>query len=716
MGNDAKPKIKSKAAGDVTEFEIKVQSVKKESSYTIEIVKGGSTAKTLTGTWKDGKETKDGVPIAISGTTATVKWKAEGPEKTAKERAHRAFARVKVTDDKGKELKQQSQEIDVYLDEVEVTAEDDKGPVKGATFKVLLDKKPPKEEVKGKTDDKGKSTVKPIKAGTIGLEFQKPYELDEISERTAATVKAKVVLAKKASIVSPKANAARGAKKEKFLKQYVNLDPASDKKATNFGSQVKVELALKDAVAGDIIYVRQSFKNKSLRSDPSPVGVTTGTGTDSEVIEVKVDAKGKASITVELGKAGGFEVDLEVGGNKKVRDAKLKLVAYRKLFFQASAPPDIKKLPDLALFKQCFGEGGAYCELESLTKEPVALDPTRFPDGSYYEAQHVRNGATGVFLNLGEHNKTKVNQFWKADNAKKGPCFHLVLCNTLMDVGGNKTAKAKAKKGTVLNRWGESFERNVPGVHLTFDAMVFPINLKTGASAFVRGSWKEVGGSRRGSLSEADTEPQFRWGKGSNPRSDLGDYRYMVFVKLPADAVAVTEDGKEVEVELTMVTLDDDYAGFSAINGMTVRTLLIAANAGAQGAVSNVKAMNILIAHELGHGVGQACRLKDNPAKPWDPPPAALDMNKHGWQYDDTVAHSGKHCAFGLSEAEYGAAPATAGAPRVPGTGTVKSFYSLTKTTCVMYGEIDAENPTGTGLFCVKCQPYVQAHDLSSLP
>lgn len=700
MGNDAKPTIKSKAAGDVAEFEIKVQSVKKDSTYTIEIMKGGATAKTLSGTWKDGRETKDGVPITISGTTATVKWKAEGPEKTAKDRAHRVFAQVTVTDDKGKELKHRSQEIDVYLDEVEVEViEDEKGPVKGAAFKLLLDKRA-QETPKGKTDDQGKAKLKPVPNGTIGLEFARPYELCEISEQTAATIKATVVPAKKAAILSPKPNAARGPKKEKYLKQLVNLFP--DDKQPTFGGTVKLEVQLKDGKEGEVVYVKQTFKNKPAGS--GSVGLSGTSGNDGDIKEVTVDAKGKGTVDVYLGQTGGFEIDLEVGGNKKCRDAKLKLVAWRRIYFQVSHIRSVKMPLDLGAVTRCYAE--PFVELvEEKATERTALDPDTHMKDAWIAASLFKPGAEGKLLNVYQEIAGPIDTLWAARSSFSMTKVHIVLCNLCMSPAEEVTIEGVVDKTTRKVRFKEEGEV-VGAMVLSPEKPILGIDLKTGGSPFVSGTWSEVGGSRQGALGAADVDPQFRFGPPQNKRHDL-DHRYIVNVKLPEAAAKVVADGKRVKVTLTMKAVWVEVLGFAARNrDGSHPTVFVASTLGPQATPTNPTALSHLIAHELGHLFKQACRVL-TPEKTEPEPPAGLSSSDHGRQYEG-LGHTGRHCAHGLSDDEYGKSG--------PGTGSLKTFSNLQKATCVMYGDIPwPEKPHGSGMFCKLCLKFIQNQDLSNL-
>jgi hypothetical protein len=161
---------KYKAAGQDATFTVKASQIKANSTYKIEICQAGagtsSILKTLTGTWVDSSSEKDGVPIEISGGTATITWKAEGPPADGDKRSWRVFAQVTFTNDKGKEKKQPSQELEVYNDFVEVEAvRDDGSAIKDAAFKLLVSKK---LHTKDKTGESGKLKLTEVPARRRG--------------------------------------------------------------------------------------------------------------------------------------------------------------------------------------------------------------------------------------------------------------------------------------------------------------------------------------------------------------------------------------------------------------------------------------------------------------------------------------------------------------------------------------------------------------------
>lgn len=678
---------KYKAAGQEATFTVKVKQVKPSSSYKIEICQaGGSTSsvlKTLTGTWEDSSSEKDGCPIEIDGATATIRWKAEGPPADADQRSWRVFAQVTVTDEKGKEKKQPSQELEVYNDFVEVEAvRDDGSAIKDAAFKLLVAKK---VHAKDKTAETGKVKLTEVPGGPVKVEWERPYALEKWVTQKGTAVKAQLTVAKKASIVSPKGT------KKKPHKQHVNL-PADPKIPQN-GTKVTVKLKLEGGVKGDKIYVRQSFgaanskRNDVVRGLSAPQ--TTAWAKEGGITVTLGDKAPEASFEVELGKAGGDLIILEAGGTDQFKDnATVYLQNWRKLWYQISVPKGTDP-PGMQRLVKCMAD--AFVEYEEVAKDRAKIEETDagMPAGSWFDAKHVGGKAGDRYLNVGSSNRDWFHTKYFKKSKAPHQC-HVLYAHAQMDAKADDTkpllveaAKAKEFDWPAGGKaWGGAIK---------FANNVFPMDLKTGASALKSGKWEEVGGARKGNLTDADLFYFFPT-KPAYPE-------YVAF-KLPADGVQALKDGKDVKVTLTVATMAGTYLGeamYDSVKKVTTGKQLIATHAQDKGARTANSTVNDVMAHELGHTLAQVVEAGKEPP--------GLKHADHKRQYTG-MDHSGSHCADGLKDAKFG-----------DGKGSgLKSFAGQAKCKCIMYGENNQAGSGSNGKFCARCKPYLKAQTAESIP
>jgi hypothetical protein len=662
-----------KAAGEDATFTIKVKQVKAGSTYKLEILKttDGTTSaiKTLQGTWKDAKETKDGVPIEISGGTATVVWKAEGPPADGNARAWRVFAQVTVEDDAGKKREQRSQELEVYNDWVEVTAVCDDGKAgKDAGFKVLVNKRP-LEDKKGRTGDDGKKKIEKLPPGKVTLEWEKPYKLDKLLEEKATSLKAQLVPAKRARLITHKGTSA-----SKPFKQWVNL-PA-DAKLIAQGSKAKVQLKLEDGKKGDKLFVKHSFTDgNSKRNDVKLgiVGAKTETWADKGGLVVEVDDKGLATVEVELGKAGGDLVVLEAGGTERCKDIPpVFLQAWRKLWFQLTAPAGLT-LPSLDAMKNALRQACIeYEQAEAVTINEADAD---MPANVWFDSSLFGARAGQRYLVVGGGNAGKFHtRYYKKpkDGQKK---VHVLLCHAYMEPNESyETVKLDVDLKSSILMQGQYH------VGLPVEGKLFRKHLKTGAEAIRTNSqWREIGGEKKGDIAWEDlrvfAEPD---GKG--------------WFRVPAAAHEHVAKGGTVRVVLYIDTHKPSAQGAARKDEGTGERMHIIAMLGPAGPIS-AKAVNILLTHELGHSLQQAAHGTVAPG---------LKLANHPATYEN----DGWHCAHPLQD--------TLAAEKFKElkAGDASGLKNQTACTCVMYGQLlDTLKPGQNVEFCVKCLPFIRAQE-----
>lgn len=671
---------KYKAAGQDATFTVKVKQVKAGSSYKLEICQGGggtsSVLKTLEGTWADSSEEKDGVPVEISGGTATVRWKAEGPPADGEDRSWRVFARVTVTDDKGKERAQTSQELEVYNDWLEVeSVRDDGSTVKEAGFKLLVNKR---THVKESTGEQGKVKVSELPPGPVKLEWQKPYALEKYVDEKGTALKAQLRVSKRASILWPKGS------KKKPHKQLVNLTaaPASPQN----GTKVTVKLKLEDGVAGDKVYVRQSLGPKnSKRNDVTPglAGCRCTEWASEGGVELTLGDKApEVTVDVEVGKAGGDLITLEVGGTNACKDASVTIVNWRKVWYQISAPKGTEPPGMLRLIK-CMAD--AYVDYEEAKADRQKIEETDagMPAGSWYDAKLLGGKAGERYLNVGNTNRQWFHDTYFKKTKAPHQC-HVLYAHTQMDDEGEEMKSVTLSPGDEKEfEWPPTPGTRVTGCTLKYDNNVFPLNLATGAASFNSGVWREHGGAnRRGDLAAADVHCFFP----KHPQH--------IAVKLPADAIDALGKGNDVLVRVFMATMSGTYLGEAM--GATGKQL-IATHVRDKGARTANSTVNDVMAHELGHTLGQAVEAGSEPP--------GLSQADHQRQYTG-MDHQGSHCADGMKAADFG-----------DGAGSgLASFAGQKKCKCIMYGENDQDGSNSNGKFCGRCKPYLMAQTMENIP
>ncbi|MBX3467556.1 MAG: hypothetical protein KF878_11760 [Planctomycetes bacterium] len=671
---------KYKPAGEEATFTIKVKQVKAGSSYTLDIcqvARGSSTVlKSVEGTWADSCDEKDGMPIEISGGTATVRWKAEGPPADGDARSWRVLAKVTITDDKGKKREQTSPELEVYHDWVEVASvRDDGSKVEDASFKLLVNKRSHAKESTGKA---GKVKVADLPPGPLKLEWQKPFALDKYVEEKGTALKAQLRVGKRARLAWP-----RGTQKKPH-RQLVNL--TADAKAPQQGSLVKVQLELEGGVAGDKVYVRHSLSPKNSKRNDVVLGLAGATCTSwapEGGVEVTLGGDApKATVDLEMGKAGGDVVTLEVGGTDQCKDGSVTIQGWRKVWYQISAPAGTEP-PGMQRLIKCMAD--VFVDYEELKADRVKIKEADagMPAGSWYDAKLVGGKAGERYLNVGDYNRVWFHDTYFKKTKAPHEC-HVLYAHTQMDYGAEEMASVTLSPGDEREfDWPPSPGTRVKGHLLKYADNVFPVNVKTGGDAFVSGIWKEKGGAnRRGDLTAADVHCHFP----KHPRH--------VAFKLPADAVDALSKGNDVLVRIFMHTMKGTFLG-EAMGGTGKQ--LIATHVRDKGERTANSTVNDVMAHELGHVLGQAVKSGGEPP--------GLSHADHKRQYTN-MGHQGSHCADGMKDADFG-----------DGAGSgLADFSGYKKCRCIMYGENDQDGSNSNGLFCGRCKPFLMAQAMDAIP
>lgn len=238
-----------------------------------------------------------------------------------------------------------------------------------------------------KTDDAGVVKYPLQKPVPVKTEFVSPFELDSWTKGKALEGRAREAKAKrkpyKAAFFAP---VWKSDKTATVHKQYVNLTGA----VADEGHTLKVKvgpatdkdkppaerLGLKD----DVIHVKVEFRatgseatKNSKRNKPKPCLMVAGTETASPAT-VKLGEDGApAEFEVELGYAGGDEVTIKIGVTDACDDAELKVVTWRKIFYELMVPQSM--VADMGTGPLSDGTQGTVLKQTYLTKIENTLKP-----------------------------------------------------------------------------------------------------------------------------------------------------------------------------------------------------------------------------------------------------------------------------------------------------------------------------------------------------
>ncbi len=651
-------KVKQVAADKVAKLELRINvgSAAKNGdpvTFTIHKVSDDSQLDIVDGTITKGKAVGD--------------WTAKGPEPTGQDRSWRIYYKVVIGVEEAV-----SPELEVYLDSLELTSQDETGAsLADAGFTVFVGK-----DEKGKratTGSSGTFKMTGLPPGEpVRVVWKAPMrQVGDWVEDGAGKKTAKLKKSFKAKLISPEAG---------DHVQWTNL--AVDKKAPERGSKLRVRAGCVDEDGptrkGDVFYVKVTWPDAatlSKRTSPRralPGGKTTDWSGDGvgKTIEIKQDGA-DCVFEVELGMAGLDQVTIEVAGTDTIDDgddAKVVVTNRRKLFFQVTHRDTLAAIPDMQTMADCLDEGAITYERYGLEKVKEADEGV--PAGAFFDGATV--GMAGErLLCIGDHNKKWFHEK-KFKDDKKPIGVHVLFCDVQLDAG---------EKQPLTETF--SFLMDGPTATVSTEERPFPIAMFDGKAAISAASWESdapkghADRGKKGGLSQADFE--------------VNPFEREVKVKLPAPAKDLVGDGsgdkKKVRVRFKIKVAEGFFFGESS----GVKQLL----AMKRRAPTNDKLIDQTdkeicdtMSHELGHTMRQTVKKSTVPP--------GLKLEDHGRHYS-FHGHSGPHCADGMSQGDY---------------DTLESFENKDECTCVMYGEY---NDACTGKFCARCKPFLLAERLESL-
>lgn len=218
-----------------------------------------------------------------------------------------------------------------------------------------------------RTGDDGTATYPLQKPKDVRIEWLTPFELKSWTKGTQTTGREREAKVErkpyKAAFYSPVWKTDKDVTAGKTHKQYVNLSGA----AANEGHLIKLKVgpdidkdkptAERAGQKDDVIHIKAEFRatgvaddKNTKRNKPKPCLKVGGAEvTDGSVKQVKLGADGEpVEVELELGYAGGDEVTIKVGVTNACDDAHLKIVTWRRLYYEFMAPKALEADLDAA--------------------------------------------------------------------------------------------------------------------------------------------------------------------------------------------------------------------------------------------------------------------------------------------------------------------------------------------------------------------------------
>ncbi|MCW8137661.1 MAG: hypothetical protein KIT58_02025 [Planctomycetota bacterium] len=587
----------------------------------------------------------DTISAKVKNKAITADWVAQGPDPDGDEASWEVYYKATC-----KGLETQATKLVVYCDWVEVTSEDEEGnSLPDACFRVTAGQ----ETRERNTGSSGTRKEEYLPPGPIEVEWLKPYHLVEWLEDKGPKRRAKVKKVPPARLVWPPKGAHT---------QWVNM-PEDDAHPEQ-GHVLKVKVTLEGGKAGDKVYAKLTpAEDNSARNDPAPEikdGTTADWCPDGGIEAELSEDDGEVELEVDLGLAGGDVFVLAVGGTQDCDDEALTITNWRRLFYQVTRAPD-SAFPATAVMEAALKD--VFIEYERYHEALIAPDDV--PAGSFMSAGDLGRGS-GKLLVVGDHNIEQLKGKFQDDRAPIGA--HVIVCDAQYDGGEAGSWHEQTIEAEAV------FGRKTLTISDPEDYDVFATAIQNGEASLQAGSaWESLAPSghpdagKRGDL----TADMVVFG--------LGTTRDKVQVVLPPEAAQIVGEGDKASTSAAVrhpvkVTLKLLVARGPFLGEATGKHQLVVR-------LPSDPAMNGVLVHELGHAIKQALAEVA----------PGLSEADHGRTYTEH-GHYGHHCAFGLSDAEFG-----------------EPDFTWKEGACVMFGAGTGEVAINDGKFCERCRPFVLA-------
>lgn len=654
-------KVKQVAADKLAKLELRINvgSTAKNGdpvTFTVHKVSDDSQLDTVDGTITKGKAVGD--------------WKAKGPDPTGPDRSWRVYYKVTIGVEEAV-----SPELDVYLDTLELTSQDeDGGSLADAGFTVYVGKK----DLKGKkatTGSSGTFKMTGLPPGEpVRVEWKAPLrQLGDWVEDGAGKKTAKLKKSFKAKLVFPEAG---------DHTQWINHK--ADKKTPEHGSKLRVRARCVDEDGptrkGDVFYVKVTWPDAatlSKRTSPRRAlegGKKTDWSGDGFGKKVTIKKDGDDCVfEVQLGMAGGDTVTIEVGGTDTVDDgAKVEVKNDRKLYYQITKNKAAAAAPDMTTMAAALAKVGVVYEKYGDATYEEGED--KLPGGAFFDGAEVGRAGERLVC-IGDHNK-KWFHTKKFKDTKKPLGVHVLLCDIQLDAG-SPSPMVEAMSGDL----------DAPSATLRCKKGIpFKTALFDGKAGITSATWKSLA-------------PKKHADHGKKGALSLADFVVNPFTKdikvvLPSPAKDIVGNGSgakhKVQVRFKVKVAAGWFLGEADGDHGNWQLIALQKRASTNDKVESRVDTEVCktMTHELGHTMKQTVRKSTQPP--------GLSAADHKRTYT-AHGHQGPHCADGMSQTDY---------------DSLESFKGQAACTCVMYGE---GRTTVLIDFCARCKPYVVAERLEKL-
>ncbi len=389
-----------------------------------------------------------------------------------------------------------------------------------------------------------------------------------------------------------------GVKEGEDAKQYVNVKTA----AAGNGRERLIEAEVEGGADGTKVFWKvTAAKENSKRSDPKTGVKPDNKGALAEfksgVAEMETAVKGgKASLVLACGLAGGDSFTVEAGLEKGKAAGTVKVVNWRKLYYQLTYHEDLTP-PSMAT---------AMKNLKDVFIEWDAEPPVK----------HKLMGNGKVIV--GNHNAAKFHAFLKSD--KTDQCAHIIFCDKQYDglsVGKNITFSKDADFTTAsasMAMGDKSKTQAVPNP---------PV--QEGAKLLLGGTWSNAKTGKSGTLTDDKTKVTDDIGLATW----LNEQDWQV--DLPKHATPAAASIVKVSMQVTGASGPWGGDGGSAPHNLIVID-------------TNDTIHSMCVMHELGHIMNMTPLAGSYKAPP------GLTLN-HKYAYTG-MGGSGSHCAFEIDTAK----------------------------------------------------------------
>ncbi|MCO5165343.1 MAG: peptidoglycan-binding protein [Planctomycetes bacterium] len=656
-----------------------------------------------------------------------------------------------------------SQELEVYLDWVEISSVDEEDqPLPDVPYKLKVGEL----EREGTTGSAATFREAGLPPGELDFEWRGPYQLVEWVDDKGPTRKAKLKKVHRLKFLWPDPERSGGRRlwfddgtelelQDRFHAHTQRVNLPVDPDAPEQGSRVRLRVvgAEREHVkAGDKAFVKVEWPpedQRSKRNDPARelVGGDAkpwAQGENEKGLELTFDADGgEASFELELGKAGGDQVTVHVGCTDRCDDAKLVITNRRRVWYQTT------RMAHQALVDLHTGEATARAWLDAVAVELEAEEDVVWSDAPALDGPAGERGlakvpaawfeadATGEAAVVGSHNW---EWFKKKFLRRHGPLgVHLVVADRIIwgtqwdgrtpfaqafsvewapEVDPDTRQPTLSKFVFLPNR--ERFEVFPQALHdggLTLREVTWSTPNRRSVPARFRGksgavdpAWVRIDRHGGRVLDQAQGRTLHEGAKG-------------VWLELPEDS----EPAQILAAGVTLRVRGRFHPGQTGRAGSTQAFQIVTT------AVPDPGLANFIIAHELGHNMRQSA-VRDTGATAAEnrrfylPPGFAFADHPHGYR---GKGHQGPHCNFGLNDA--GATHVRNVKPDgaeefLPISGAAAdqdSYPALRKLVdgeyvrvgglCLMYGGARPNIAEETVGFCEHCAPFARASAIDDM-